>query len=233
MKKKLATAVIAATILCGTLNPSVAQASEYVEQPLIYEQEYEGSLYDESKYDDYLLVMPGDGKLIVKGYVEDYYWGENILITDENGVQIIHSQSIKGTKDSPGTVSFVLKKGLYRVRVGSVKSLYNDDDYDNYSIKCYYNFDNFNSVKITSSKKNIVKVSAPKRSSVNGFEIRYRKSGGSWNTINVQGNSNLNYQIKGLKSKAKYQFQARKYVNDSYGDTYFSNWTKVQTIKVK
>lgn len=236
MKKiitKLITTVFAITITTCSLNISTvkAESMDYSSEPIIYGTEYEGTMSwgREDLADKYKLVVPVDAKVFVDKYYCDNSRELIYLITNNKT-----KESVKMTTDQAGdsnwgknkpSDSTYLKKGTY-------------------TVKCYfanvgggtYHF-TFNikpsvpdTVKVSSPAKGKIKVSLPKGTGATFYEIQY-SNGGSWDTKTVKTSKNLNtvFSVK----HGTYKVRVRKGVTDSYGYTYYSNYTKAKSVKVK
>lgn len=88
------------------------------------------------------------------------------------------------------------------------------------------------SVKVKNSSKNALKITAKKKGTIAGYQVRYRKGSGSWKNVTVKGNKNLSKTIKKLKKGSTYYVQVRAYCKLS-GKNYYSNWSSKKKIKIK
>lgn len=139
---------------------------------------------------------------------------------------------VKGNKNLSKTLS--VTPADYKVQVRSYYTIGNNTYYSHWSaskkVSCKMKTPGSVAVKNSSSKA--LKVTAKKSETITGYQIRYKKGSGSWKTIKVKGNKNLNKTIKKLKKGSTYKVQVRTYSTISKKD-YVSNWSKVKTVKIK
>lgn len=229
MKKLCATILSGVILFAGifsisaNLPAATASTIDYLDEPLIYDVWYTGK-----GADTFLVSIPTSGSISIQGY--GFGSGsKRVYLYDEYGDTIKGGLDLGSSETSQRTGDINnLAKGTYLLKAGHYLG-----DYE-YHIKVSLNIDSCTSVRITAPKSKTIKIVAPKGSNANGFEVRYKKAGDSeWTVKNFETTKNLNQTISGLKKNQKYSIQVRKYVLDSYGDTFYSNWTTTQTIKTK
>lgn len=223
MKKITSFIMALSLVLCLGVTTTKAESMDYSSEPIIYGVEYEGTMSrgDEKLADTYKLVVPVDAKVSV----DKYYCNENrnLMYSIVNNKT---KETVKmSTNESKTSDYLYLKKG-------------------NYTVKCYfsnigggtYHF-TFNikpsvpdTAKVSSPAKGKIKVSLPKGTGSTFYEIQYSNNG-KWNTKTVKSSKNLNtvFSVK----RGTYKVRVRKGVTDSYGYTYYSNYTKAKSVKVK
>lgn len=232
MKKKIMSLIMVLTVMCSMtfFTVSNACAAEMPEEPIIYGLDYyTGYLADEDEYDYYLLEVPADGKLTITGYTSSTIWNTDVQIRDIKTLDIIKETYIGTYTSKENTTKKIieLKRGTYYL------TLHNSYKAD-YAFRIDYDFSSTTKAKVTSPGTGKIKITAPKGSNVNGFEIRYKVSGAStWTNKTIEGNNTLNTTLKKMKSGKKYYVQTRKYVYDEYGYKYYSPWTERQSVTVK
>ena len=236
MKKRMLSFVMALTVLCSitlfpTVNASATGTTEMPNEPIIYGLDYyTGYLANDQEYDYYLLVVPANGTIKVTGYSSSRIFGVDLQVRDTRTLDVLKEGYI-GTytsKESPSKFTLELKKGTYYLTANSSTS--NVD----YAFRMDYDFSTTTKAKVTSPGAGKIKITAPKGSNVDGFEIRYKVYGAStWTNKVVKGNKTLNITFSKLKLGKKYTVQTRKYVYDQYGYKYYSPWTEKQYITVK
>lgn len=230
MKKRILASVLSMLVVIGSvigMIPSTVKA-DISSESLIYDVEYVDIMTNNMEDTDMnkrLFVVPADGIVEFDTLSNEIGFA---CVSDDRGLKI--TTNYLGQISSPKKFSIPLSKGKYYLGFNSPLSWGNGNPIY-YTLS--YKFDSSTNAKVSSPKSGQLKVTAPKGSNVDGFEIRYKTAGKDWTTVTVPGNKNLNKTITGLKKGTKYTVQTRKYVSDEYGYTYFSNWTKVQTVKVK
>lgn len=84
-----------------------------------------------------------------------------------------------------------------------------------------------------SAKKKAFSVTYTKVTGATGFQVRYKlNSSKKWTTKTFKTSSSVTKTISKLKSKKKYNIQARSYKKVG-SDTMYSSWSSKKTIKVK
>ena len=74
-----------------------------------------------------------------------------------------------------------------------------------------------------------------KKSRITGYQIQVARNKAftkNSKTVTVKGFSKTSKKIKGLKSKTRYYVRIRTYMTVD-GVEYYSNWSKVKSVKVK
>lgn len=87
------------------------------------------------------------------------------------------------------------------------------------------------SIKVKNSSSKALKITAKKKGTIKGYQIRYKKGSGSWKTVTVKGNKNLNRKIKGLTKGSTYKVQVRAYCEISK-KPYYSTWSSTKTVRI-
>lgn len=86
---------------------------------------------------------------------------------------------------------------------------------------------------LTKGKKSITVKIKSNKNQTTGYQIMYSTSKNFKNSKSVKvKNTTTKKQIKNLKSKKKYYVKVRTYKN-AQGNTYYSSWSKVKTVKTK
>ncbi|MGN0291768.1 MAG: fibronectin type III domain-containing protein, partial [Lachnospiraceae bacterium] len=141
--------------------------------------------------------------------------------------------TVKGNKNLSKTITG-LTPGSYKVQVRTYCTVSGKNYYSAWSasksVSC--NLSTPTSVKVTNSSSKALKITAKKSGTITGYNIRYKKGSGSWKTVTVKGNKNLNKTIKGLKKGSTYKVQVRTYCTIS-GKNYPSSWSATKTVKIK
>lgn len=232
IKKVITTLLITVGIITvGSTTNVVTKADTFsvddtASEPLIFDQAYTGLLSESiGNEDEYLLSVPADGKIAVNCYSDQWI---SYCITDLKGYHTYDANSF-GYGEKYKYFCY-LKGGTYLLTISG--SSYEDSTYE---LKCEFDFHTSTSAKVSSPAKSSLKITAPKNGGkIDGFEIRYKKvNSNDWIVKKISGNKNLNKTIKGLKRGASYLVQTRMYVTDSYGYTYYSDWTKNKSVKIK
>lgn len=247
--KKILSFLVCAVItfsLLGIVDSEKVKAADFTDDAIVFDVEYTQML-DGEKYssDDYRLIIPTAGTLIVEGYIDEYSpdYASNshscVNVYDEDKLNVIGYEVFRNdtSKKKMHKWTIRLDEGEYVIKISNSGES-GLGDYWCLNVRYHYtfsfNFDSSADAKLSSPSKGSVKVTAPKGDKVNGFEVRYKKSGDKkWTTKTIETKKTLNEVIDGLASGKKYTFQVRKFVNDTYGYTYYSNWTKQQKVKVK
>lgn len=140
--------------------------------------------------------------------------------------------SVQGNKNLSKTIA--VTPGSYKVQVRSYYTTGGKNYYSAWSssksVSCTMKTPA--SVKVTNSSSKALKITAKKSETITGYNIRYKKGSGSWKTVTVKGNKNLNRKIKGLKKGSTYKVQVRTYCTIS-GKNYPSSWSATKTVKIK
>lgn len=140
--------------------------------------------------------------------------------------------SVQGNKNLSKTIA--VTPGSYKVQVRSYYTTGGKNYYSAWSssksVSCTMKTPA--SVKVTNSSSKALKITAKKSETITGYNIRYKKGSGSWKTVTVKGNKNLNRKIKGLKKGSTYKVQVRTYCTIS-GKNYPSSWSTTKTVKIK
>lgn len=234
MKKKYLSICLTVLMICTLMFsvPATANAADFTNEPIIYGIDYYTGYVGQDEVVDYKLVVPATGTITITGYYEKFGRSVCVQIIDPEKVKPIYSEYLHGRDNSVALqeFKFTLEAGEYCLRINSIDRFTCGD----YGFKVDYNFDSATKAKVTSPGTGKMKITAPKGSNVDGFEIRYKVSGASkWTYKKVEGNKTLNTIIKNLKSGKKYIVQTRKYVHDSYDYKYTSSWTKAQSVTIK
>ena len=233
-KFKFVAVVLVVSLAICLLPVRSVKALDFTDEPIIYGVEYTGSI-DYKGTDTFLLSVPAGGTLTVSGWCEatsSGYPGICLSIINEAGDILMNEEflvdNLERGKWVANTVNQSLEKGNYLIE------LYEAGGGAKYAYTFTYSFDSSTNAKVSSPAKGKLKVTAPKGTNVDGFEVRYRVTGDkTWKTVSVATPKNLNKTFKDLKSGKKYEVQTRKYVSDSYGYKYYSAWTSKQKVTVK
>ena len=239
MKKILRTVCMLALILSLLMvSAPTAMAADFLEDPVIYGLGYYTGTLNADGFDDYKLVVPATGTVVFSVYSPEAGDGAMsgvwVKVLDPNKglaqIKQISTYSYHTSEEKVNKVPVSLDAGEYIVRVDNVS--WNDSC--TYGVKFDYVFDSSTRAKVTSPGKGKIKITAPRGSNVDGFEVRYKKEGdSSWTSKTIEGNKALKTYLGNLKSGKKYYVQTRKYVTDDYDYKYYSNWTKKQSVTVK
>lgn len=227
--------IVAMTLSFSISSTLTAMASDFLEDNVIYGLGYYTGTLKAFESDSYLLVVPATGTIKVTGYSPenyDYWSGVKVrIISTETWKEVDHESIEGGTSERfPVKKIFKLNEGEYKVEIANAC----DREICTYGVKFDYNFDSSSRAKITSPGVGKIKITAPRGSKVDGFEVRYKQVGASnWKYKTIVGNKSLKTYLKNLKSGKKYYIQTRKFVTDNYDYKFYSNWTKKQSIKVK
>ena len=85
---------------------------------------------------------------------------------------------------------------------------------------------------VKSSKTKTLTVKYKKATGASGYQIAYKKSGGSWKYKTVSSGSTLSKTITGLTKKKSYTVKVRAYKTVS-GKKHYGSWSKTKTVKTK
>ncbi|MCQ2495818.1 MAG: fibronectin type III domain-containing protein [Lachnospiraceae bacterium] len=184
----------------------------------------------------YKLVVPSRGTITVSGYYtsKDNGWPTIGIYTTANCDynSRLFGVGLEAGETQVESNSASLDAGTYYLSCydGSVSNSFSFS----YVFWVDYDFDTTLEPKLTSPKAGQFKITATKGDKVSGYEIRYKVKGAKkWTTETLATKKTLNHVISGLTSGKKYTVQVRKYVTDTYGDTYFSNWSAAKNVKIK
>lgn len=236
MRKRVMPLIFAVALIMGmVVNVDVARAEsmDYTDEPIIFGTEYEGHVEKAGREhaDTYLIDIPVDGKVTFTGYAQvdsgssslSVNWFTVNLYKGKSKADLTYHQFNKNDESS---FTDDIKGGKYTMYVGESGSSNID-----YHLIIDFKPTIPSTAKVSSPAKGSLKVSMPKGTGVSAYEIQYRGAG-DWITKEVKSTKNLNTTIKGLKS-GKYSIHVRKVVTDSYGYTYYSDWTKTQSVIIK
>ncbi len=228
MKKRLLgmAAVLGLALGMSVLSTKSVKAADYTDEPLVFDVNYVGDYvgkYDKGEVDRYKLVVPSDGVVTIHCVDKSHYsLGCAFESTDKYGIVTRESSESAFNK-----VQYNLAEGEYVI-------VFYADFGSSYNIIFEYNFNSSTTAKLSSPAQGKIKVTAPKGGRVDGYEVRYKKKGAKdWTTKNVKTTKTLNKTFSGIAKKTTYIVQTRKYVKDSYGYTYYSDWTEEQTVTTK
>ncbi|MCR5428712.1 MAG: fibronectin type III domain-containing protein [Lachnospiraceae bacterium] len=234
--KKLCSLILILALCVCLLPVWQTEAADFSDEPIIYDVTYTGKLPEYRAEDTYLLSVPSSGTVSISGHFvgggSSYL---NIYTIDGAAVKrdIYLDGKYNGVKYEDDVLTIALEPGKYIVKAVNY-SEYVQDPYAEYSYTFSFSFDSSTNAKVSSPKKGALKVTAPKGTKIDGFEVRYRISGDkSWKTVTVETKKNLNKTFKKLKAGKNYEVQTRKYVSDEYGYKYYSNWTEIQKVTIK
>lgn len=230
--KKLALVVAGVCTVAGLMGgmSKTAQAADYRETgPAIFGVSYSGRVGGGNEADAYKFVVPSTGKVtLTLRYNENSGPGYRVTLYDAKGNRVIYGMVGRKNGTNTYTRTVAVKKGTYLFEIDSYGS-----SGGSYKFKTSYNFAPATTVKLSSPSAGTGKIVAAASDGSCGFQVRYKKVGAkNWTTKTVATKKNLNKTVK-LTSKASYAVQVRLYTRDSYGNTYFSGWTKQQTVKIK
>lgn len=230
--KKIIAFVLCFILLSGIFISTDVEAADFTEDSIVFDVEYTNWLSDDLTGDDYYdlyrLVIPSTGTVSINGYSEN-----NFVVLIYKGDECLMNKCSIGKSISQ---NIKLEKGEYLVYIndGGIAGSGFFPMEQTYHMTFSYNFDTSTDAKIKSNEKGKVKITAPKGDTINGYEVRYKKSGSKkWITETIETTKSLNKVFEDLISGKKYTFQVRKYVIDDYGWTYYSNWTQQQKVKIK
>lgn len=165
--------------------------------------------------DYYRLVIPAQGTLNIS-YLSDITTNFELRNAQDNIVTYLEGNAGQSNQ------SLTLKKGVYYLRFSS-----------KYKTGTYYFIASFKMKGQTAETAKSVsttslKVTAKKPGDIAGYNIRYKKGSGSWKTITVNGNKNLNKTISKV-TPGTYKVQIRTYCILN-GKKYYSDWSQSKTV---
>lgn len=220
--KRVFATLIASALLVQSFVQVPVYAADRTDEVFVFGVQNTG--YSDGSVDTFKIVMPTDATLELIAYT-DSNGPQMLKVLDENKVQV--SDCFAQLGNSKTTILKPLEKGTYYLTMGD----YADG---NYFVTGNLIFDSSTDAKVSSPKAGQLKVTAPKGCKVSGFEVRYKKSGDkSYKVKKIEGNKTLNTTISGLSKGKKYSVSVRKYITDSYGYTYYTDWTKTQSVTIK
>lgn len=122
---------------------------------------------------------------------------------------------------------YSLKKGTYYLKVERCASFLGT-----YSFKVFFSKDAIASFVAKKASKKSMIVTAKKAGAISGYQIKYRKSNGSWKTKNINKSNALKTTINKLSKGSKYKVKIRTYYTYK-GKKLYSNWSKTKTVNLK
>ena len=250
MRKTISLLLSAAILVCSLtfITPvSYAQEDEIdkIELNTAYEASFDSddkvlNKKDKTYYDVYAFTLECDGKITLiiksdtKGYLSKYV---RYMILDEKSDKVWSPDN----KNFKGKWSVNLKKGKYNFVAVYTKT--NDKEGKmlggSYTFKLAYkpNVKASEITKLSAAKKGF-KAKWKKVKGVTGYQIQYsvKKNFSKSEKIKIKGAKNLSTAVSELKAKKKYYVRVRAYQTFTFGEkkkTYYSKWSKAETVKTK
>lgn len=179
-----------------------------------------GQLTVTEENDYYKVVVPKAGK--IKLEVANGNGSKGVYIY-QSSKKIEYIPLFANDKKS---VTCRVKKGIYYIKFSKQPGT------GTYKFKVTATSSPLASMTVKKASATSMVVKANKAGAVSGYEIRYKKSSGSWKKIRVSGSKKLNKKIKKLKKGGTYTVQIRTYYTYK-GTKIYSDWSSKRKVKLK